>query len=228
MSWFDGFGDVLASLFGDSSASSADALMGGTTDLGGAASSAGGYAPDLGQFAFDSAGGAADAGNGFDWGSLGGGIDGANPAAFGGGDTPFFNPNSVGPPPAGNATLGSVAPNQGGAVAGQSFGGGDTMTGAGGGDNTDPETFAQQGRATNSWNPSTQSPVQSGMAQQPPPTAWESLKQAPGKWWQNASTEYNRAPISNTLRLGFTAAPIAAAAMAPSTPKYRPLPSLAS
>lgn len=52
-----------------------------------------------------------------------------------------------------------------------------------------------------------------------PPTAWESIKNAPGRWWDAVSRDYMARPIANTAALGTLGLPLLAAALAPSAPK---------
>lgn len=205
MAWFDSF----FSGFDAAPASTGDAMMGGTTDLG---------PVESGASAWDGLGSVADsvASMGGDWGfgSFGGGVDSANPA--------MFDPNTLGPPPIGDAL---PAIPQGSSTVG-TFGSGAPQIA-----DVDPETFARQGQTTNSWNPSPQSSVGSYVQPQPGPTAWESVQQAPGKWWQGVQQDFNRAPLGNSMKLGAGLAsigvPLAAALTAPSSPKapsYSPVP----
>lgn len=87
---------------------------------------------------------------------------------------------------------------------------------------TSAQGAVDQGRTTNPLDP-----VPKNQLQQPP-TAWESIQQAPGKWWSsvsnNAANEFNRAPIATSLKV---AAPLAAVGLSaanalsqPGIPKY--------
>jgi len=220
MGWFDSFFSGLSNLVGSSSPSVADAAMGGTTDLGALAASTPSFASDAGSWL----GGGAGGGLGSLFSADLGGIGGANPTTFVGGSggsssTPMFDPNTVGPPPTATPTAGT----------GTSTAGLDIPR-PGTEDAADPETFARQGQSTNSWNPATSSPVGSTVQPPPPPTAWESIQQTPGKWWQGAQDapgrmveSFNRDPFGNSLKLAGTAAsigvPLAAALNQPRPPK---------
>jgi hypothetical protein len=89
------------------------------------------------------------------------------------------------------------------------------------GGETDPEQLAKQGA-----DKITSGPVETGPGQEaakPVPTAWESLQNAPGKWWQSVNNEFDKAPIATSARVGAMAAPFIGAGIgaltAPATPK---------
>lgn len=200
MSFLDSFDwSSLSDLFGGNAPDLSQAAQGAAPsfDYGSLGNAAANAVPDLGQFAWDSAGG--------------GGIGGANPATFQpGGHPPALNTSGYSP---GAATIGGEAPGQAAPAPGSPFGG-----------ETDPEQFARQGA-----DKITSGPIQTGSgqppAQQPPPTAWESAKNAPAKWWQSANNEFDRNPIGTTAKVGAMAAPFVGAginaAMQPKAPgKY--------
>jgi hypothetical protein len=238
MGWFDSFFSGLSDLVGGASPSVGDAMMGGTTDLGALAASTPSFAADPSSWLGDTASsGFSSLGGLFDSGARGGvdfgGMDSMNPATFGGGGggaTPFFDPNTVGQPPVGSALPPAAPPTVGegaatvGAFPSQRPGAEDVA------EAVDPEAFARQGQSVNSWNPATGSPVGSTVQAPPPPTAWESIQQTPGKWWQGAqdfpgkmAASFNRDPFGNSLKLATTGAsigvPLAAALMQPKPPR---------
>jgi hypothetical protein len=156
-------------------------------------------APDLSSFVEPAAGASSIAstigdlgGGGWDWANLGGANDAFTKASGAVGNVPT---------PSMPDTVGGVAPGEAQATPSANFGGGET----------DPEQLARQGQFTNPNSPATSSPVDAVHGQPPPPTAWESVKNAPGKWWDAASTsaanEFNKAPIATTAKVGALAAP---------------------
>lgn len=228
MGWFDGgFLSGLGSLFGGGGDAGFSVPTSVEPDVLGSAAQT---AQDTGS-SLDAFGGIAPAAPAA--ADTGAGIAGANDAFTGGGlgqmpvpsGTPAGMPPNLpsaasaasAPPPA-PATLGSAAPNQGGSVAGNNFGP----------DQSTSDAVRSAGSPYYSTTPGTvgtANPAASvaSAPPQPPPTAWESIQNAPGKWWQTAATgagnEVNTAlanPIKTGLQVASIGAPLLAAAMAPS------------
>jgi hypothetical protein len=174
--------------------------------LGGLFGGGGGGGTDLSSFIEPAATGVSDVGStASDLGGNFGGLDLANGINIAGANDAFTGPSASGTPtsmPAGLppalATVGGVAPGEAQAAPSSPFG------------QTDPEQLARQGTL----NPSESAggSVGSTKLAPPPPTAWESVKNSPGKWWDSVSTsaanEFNKAPIATTAKVGALAAPI--------------------